>query len=207
MELIGYYASPFARRVGITLHLYGIPFTHRPFGPRPDPEEVRARNPLGRIPSLVLDSGEVLIDSLMIIDFLDELAGPQRALIPASGERRWQVNRLVALAHGTAEKSIAVFYERIRRPPSHVWQPWLDKLESQCLDGLAALEAALAARTHAGPWLLPGDMTHADVAAAVALQGINFDLPGLVPPGRFSRLEALSAEAAVLPAFAAAVPA
>jgi glutathione S-transferase len=201
MELLGYYESPFVRRVGVTLHLYGLPFAHRPLRTLPDGDEIRARNPLGRIPALVLDGGEVLIDSFCIIDWLDEQAGA-RALVPRAGAARRQVNRLVALAHGAAEKYVAAYYERHRRPETHVWPPWRDRLEGQAVAGLSALEAAMQ-----GPWLLGEAMTHADVATACAVLAMRADMPHLAPPGRFLRLDALVRAAEALPAFAATRPA
>jgi len=101
MELIGSYGSPFVRRVAVTLHLYGMAFTQLPLGTVPDAAAIRAKNPLGRVPALVLDDGEVLIDSLFIIDWMDEQAGA-RALVPRAGAERRRVNRLTALAAAVA---------------------------------------------------------------------------------------------------------
>ena len=72
MLLIGVNRSPFTRRVAITLNIYGVPFEQRALSGFDNRAEVRASNPLGRIPALVLDSGETLIDSNAIIDHLDE---------------------------------------------------------------------------------------------------------------------------------------
>jgi glutathione S-transferase len=201
MDLIGGYLSPFVRRVGVTLHLYGMAFRQRPVSTLADQEAIRAVNPLGRVPALVLESGEVLIDSLMIIDWLDEQVGPARALVPREGDTRRQINRLTALAHGACEKYVAAFYECSRRPESHRWQPWLDRLESQVATGLSALEDAAE-----GPWLLGAALTHADIATAVGLLAMRADMPHLAPPGRYPRLEALANAAAALPAFAATDP-
>jgi glutathione S-transferase len=201
MDLIGGYLSPFVRRVGVTLHLYEMPFRQRPVSTATDMEAIRAVNPLGRVPALALDTGEVLIDSLMIIDWLDEQAGPARALVPRAGETRRRINRLTALAHGASEKYVAAFYECTRRPESHRWQPWLERLESQVATGLAALEGAAA-----GPWLLGATLTHADIATAVAVLAMRGDMPHLAPPGRYPRLDALANAAAALPAFAATDP-
>jgi len=88
MLLIGVNRSPYTRRVAITLKAYGLPFEQRDlsgFGNRAD---VRAANPLGRIPALVLDNDETLIDSAAIIDHLDEIVGPDRALTPMAGADR-----------------------------------------------------------------------------------------------------------------------
>ncbi len=81
--LIGQYDSPFVRRVAIALRLYGMPFEHRPWSVFGDADALAAYNPLKRVPTLVLDDGDVLIDSAIILDWLDEVAGPERALFPA----------------------------------------------------------------------------------------------------------------------------
>jgi glutathione S-transferase len=75
MLLIGMFDSPFVRRVAITLKLLGIPFEHGNWSVGKDFERIRHYNPLGRVPTLVLDNGEVLIESAAILDYLDELAG------------------------------------------------------------------------------------------------------------------------------------
>ena len=71
-----------------------MPFEQRALSGFGNRDEVRASNPLGRIPALVLDSGETLIDSGAIIDHLDEVAGRERALAPAAGADRRAVLRL-----------------------------------------------------------------------------------------------------------------
>ena len=76
MILIGQYDSPFVRRVGIALTLYGLPFEHRPWSTFGDAEKIRPYNPLIRVPTLVLDDGEVLIESHIILDYLDSLVPP-----------------------------------------------------------------------------------------------------------------------------------
>ena len=86
MILVGQYDSPFVRRVAVTLHLYGMPFTRNTLSVFSDAGEMARINPLVRIPSLVLDSGETLIDSAAILDTLDEMVGPGRALTPPSGQ-------------------------------------------------------------------------------------------------------------------------
>ena len=71
MILIGQYDSPFTRRVGIALTLYGLAFEHRPWSTFGDAEKIRPYNPLVRVPTLVLDDGEVLVESHGILDYLD----------------------------------------------------------------------------------------------------------------------------------------
>ena len=78
MILIGQYDSPFVRRVGIALTLYRLPFEHRPWSSFGEAEKIRRYNPLTRVPTLVLDNGEVLTDSHIILDYLDSLVPAER---------------------------------------------------------------------------------------------------------------------------------
>jgi glutathione S-transferase len=83
--LIGQYDSPFVRRVAIALRLYRQDYEHRPWSTFGNADRIAVVNPLRRVPTLVLDDGEVLIESGAILDYLDELAGPSKALIAESG--------------------------------------------------------------------------------------------------------------------------
>jgi glutathione S-transferase len=76
MILIGQYDSPFVRRVGIALTLYDIAFEHRPWSTFGDAEKIRPYNPLGRVPTLVLDDGEALIESHCIPTISTAASGP-----------------------------------------------------------------------------------------------------------------------------------
>ena len=96
MILIGQYNSPFVRRVAIALRLYGIAYEHRPWSTFGDAERIAPFNPLRRVPTLVLDDGEALIESGAILDYLDEhrrsvtrndRAGRRRAPARAQGVR------------------------------------------------------------------------------------------------------------------------
>jgi glutathione S-transferase len=79
MILIGQYDSPFVRRTAIALRLYGLPFEHRPWSTFGEADKIAPYNPLRRVPTLVLDGGETLIESFAILDYLDELVGPDKA--------------------------------------------------------------------------------------------------------------------------------
>ncbi|WP_306225693.1 glutathione S-transferase family protein [Bosea beijingensis] len=198
MILIGQYDSPFVRRVGITLALYRLPFEHRPWSVFADGEKVRAFNPLMRVPTLVLDDGEVLIDSAGMIDALDDLAGPERALCPRSGPLRRQTLSVVALAMGAAEKAVSLFYElRLHEQVSAVWA---ERCSGQILSALAALERDRAGRNT--PYWFGETLGHADIAAAVALRFITEAHPGLVDPAAIPTLAAHAAGLEALPVFA-----
>src|SRR5262250_3233035 len=98
MILVGQFDSPFTRRVAVSLHLLGLPFSRNTLSGFADAVEMRRINPLGRIPSLILDDGEVVIDSAAILDHIDQVVGPERALLPPSGATRRRALKIVALA-------------------------------------------------------------------------------------------------------------
>jgi glutathione S-transferase len=79
--LVGQYDSPFFRRVAIGLRPYGLAYEHRPWSVFADGEKIEPYNPLRRVPTLILDDAEVLIESAAILDYQDELVGPTKALI------------------------------------------------------------------------------------------------------------------------------
>jgi glutathione S-transferase len=119
MKLVGRYDSPFVRRVGASLHVLAVPFELLPLSPFSQAAELRRIVPIGRMPILVLDSGDTLIESTAILDYLDELVGTSRALLPSSGPERRKSLRILASATAACEKAIAINYER-RRPPAKV---------------------------------------------------------------------------------------
>ena len=104
MLLIGVNRSPYTRRVAITLVAYGVAFEQQALSGFGNRAEVQAVNALGRIPALVLDSGEVLVDSAAIIDHLDATYGGDRALTPAAGAERRAVLKVAALMMGACDK-------------------------------------------------------------------------------------------------------
>lgn len=119
MILIVMYDSPFVRRAAVTLHHYGLAFDRRPISVFRDFADVQAVNPLGRLPALALalDDGTMIADSAFILDHLDELAGPARALTPPRGPARLEVQGRVAVALGLMEKSVEYRTETYRRAP------------------------------------------------------------------------------------------
>src|SRR5262249_56364692 len=118
MILVGQYDSPYVRRVAVSLRLLGLSYEHDTRSVFGDFDSMRQTNPLGRIPSLVLDDGEVLIDSAAILDWLDQSVGPERALLPPGGPARRRALRLIARATGAIDKTAAAAYERLIRPPA-----------------------------------------------------------------------------------------
>src|ERR1039457_1073492 len=104
MLLIGMYDSPYVRRVAISMKLCGIAYEHGDWSVGTDFERIRRSNPLVRVPTLVLDDGEVLLESAMLLDYLDELVGPQGGLLPRVGRERRTALKLIAAAGGAADR-------------------------------------------------------------------------------------------------------
>ncbi len=196
MILIGQYDSPFVRRVAIALRLYDLPFEHRPWSIFGDADKIAALNPLTRVPTMVLDDDEVLVDSPSMIDFIDSLVPAERALFPREEPARRRAVRIAALATGVSDKVASLFYEVRLREPAHVSQFWAGRCRGQIAAGLDELEEARAARGDAD-WF--GDrLGHADIAVACMLRHLAEAHPDLAAgPGRpglaahAARLEAL----------------
>ena len=199
MILVGQYDSPFVRRVAVSLRLLGFEYEHDTRSVFGDFDSMRTTNPLGRIPSLVLDDGAVLIDSAAILDWLDETVGPERALLaPRGPERRAQLRR-IALAAGAVDKAGAAAYERIIRPPAHRWPEWIARCRTQAGGAIAALAAE--------PWPEGGRLDQAQITTACMLRYVAISDPELMPAGRYPALDALSARCEARPEFAATNPA
>lgn len=165
MQLYGQYDSPFVRRVAIALARYELPFEHVPWSVFADAARLATLNPLGRVPVLVLDDGEVLVESHAILDYLDERVGPARAMIPSRGEPRRRALRVCAHATGLADKAVSLFVE-CRLPGTR--PVWVSRCETQIRQALEALEADRARVS--SPWYLGDALSHPDVALACALR-------------------------------------
>ena len=137
--------SPFVRKVMVAAHELGladrIQTVRTVVAMSSVNRELLPENPLGKIPTLVLDDGTVLYDSQVIIEYLDSLAGGGR-LTPISGPARWQELRRHALTNGLLEQLILWMSERGRKPPS---QPMLDAFALKVGSALDALEAEIGA--------------------------------------------------------------
>jgi glutathione S-transferase len=199
MILVGQYDSPYVRRVAVSLRVLGFSYTHDTRSVFADFDAMRALNPLGRIPSLVLDDGEVLIDSAAILDWLDQTVGPERALIPLTGAGRRHALKLIALATGAIDKIGAATYERLIRPAALRWPDWIDRCLNQGTGAIAALAAE--------PWPSSENLNQAEITTACMLRYVQLADSSLLPPGRFPTLDALATRCEPLPAFQATYPA
>ena len=199
--LIGMFDSPFVRRVAIAMNLLGLGFEHRNWSVGKDFERIREFNPLGRVPTLVLADGEALVESATILDYLDDLVGPERALVPPSGAERRQVLRIMSIASGAAEKGVAQVYEKVFRPAEKRHEPWLDRCRAQVQRALSELERV--AEVRGGAWLVGERMTQADITVSCVFTFLNDALA--FDPGAtlYPSLRALNRRCEALPAFRA----
>ena len=163
MILIGLYDSPFTRRVAIALTLAGHAFEHRAWSVGADFDRIREYSPLGRVPVLVLDDGEVMTESSTILDWIEH-EHPGLGLLPPPGRERREALRLIGLASGAADRGVAMVLERIFHRPEARSQALLARGVTQVEGVLDALDAACAAR--AGRWLVGGAMSLADITVA-----------------------------------------
>ena len=197
MILIGQYDSPFVRRVGIALQLYDLPFEHRPWSTFGDADKIAPYNPLRRVPTLVLDGGEVLIESTAILDHLDEIVGPSRAMIAENGPRRREALKVCALATGLGDKAVSLVYERLLHQEKS--QVWMKRCEIQIAGVLDVLEADRAGRKTTF-WF--GDkIGHADIAVACAIRFTREAHPGVFDARRWPALAAHAERCEALPPF------
>jgi glutathione S-transferase len=197
MILIGQFDSPFVRRVGIALVLYDLPFEHKPWSTFGDAESIRPFNPLTRVPTLVLDDGEVLIESHAILDYLDGVVGPARAMFPPDEPARHRALKVAALATGLADKAVSLFYEK--RLHAQASQAWIDRCRAQIDGVLAALQADRAGRP--GAYWFGDRIGHADIAVAVSWRFLSEAHPGLVTLPAYPALAAHAQRLEALPAF------
>jgi glutathione S-transferase len=211
MILIGQFDSPFVRRVAIAMRLYGIPFEHRPWSVFADAEKIAQYNPLMRVPTLVLDDGEVLIESHAILDALDAMAGPDKAMMPASGDPRLRAQKVCALATGLADKAVSLAYERhIHRRESVLW---VERCLSQIAGVLSELETSRGRQKT--EWWFGPSIGHPDIIVGVALRFLGdahaglFDLSEGWPllAAHAARCEALPAFREIQQSFSVAAPA
>jgi glutathione S-transferase len=200
MLLIGMFDSPFVRRVAVTMKLLNLPFEHGNWSVGKDFDRIREYNPLGRVPTLVTEDGMTLMESAAILDYLDELAGPERALLPPSGPDRRRALNLMAMASGAAEKGVLQIYERVFRPEEKRHAPWVERCRQQMSGSLAAIDRYLGERG-VSQWLVGKRMTQADITAVCAFTFLDDALRVAADSVMYQSLATLAARCESMPVF------
>jgi len=136
-------SSPFVRKIRIAASVLGLEkdIKAEPAETTSPSDTVRQQNPLGKIPTLVLEDGSTLFDSRVILEYLDHRAGGGR-IIPKDATARFAALRLQALADGILDASILQVYEGRFRPAERHEPKWVEHQAGKVARGLAALEAA-----------------------------------------------------------------
>lgn len=176
MILIGQYDSPFVRRVGIALMLYDLPFEHWPWSTFGDADRLQAYSPLLRVPVLVADDGDILLDSHSIIDHVDGLVPSGSTMLPTDEPARRRAMKSVSLATGISDKAVSLFYENVLH--DHPSTQWIERCKRQIEAALATLELEGSRRATA---FWSGErIGHADIAIGAMLDHLIAAHPDFV---------------------------
>jgi glutathione S-transferase len=195
MQLIGHYDSPFVRRVAVAMQLLGVAYEQLAWSVFADADKIARYNPLRRVPVLVLDDGESIIESYAIIDHLEATAGA--TLWPQAGAERRKAVRITCVATGAADKAVSLVYEiRLRENPLLMW---VERCTAQVEDALHELETARAAEGSLF-WFghQPG---HADIAVGCMWRFLTEAHANKFDFGRWPALQRHSEACEALPAF------
>ncbi len=202
MRLIGMLDSPYVRRVAIAFECLGVAFEHEAVSVFSTFEKFRSINPVVKAPTLVCDDGEVIMDSSLILQFVEAAKTNGRSLWPTDAMELQHDFRAVSLALAACEKSVQTVYERNLRPATAQYEPWLSRVRGQLLSAYAGLEGEVANRPRAFAGL-----SHAGITAAVAWQFTQSELASVVPVALCPALSAFSERMERLPQFSKYPPA
>ncbi|HEX9209612.1 MAG TPA: glutathione S-transferase family protein [Bradyrhizobium sp.] len=135
-------ASPFARKVRIAAIELGlidkIEFTPATVAPGQANEDYSRITPLKKLPVLITNDGDVILDSYVIVEYLNEMAGG--SLIPDYGPQRWKTKTNHSLINGMLDSMLLCRYERMVRPQGLQWQAWSDDHWNRAWTGMARFE-------------------------------------------------------------------
>ena len=198
MQLVGMLDSPFVRRVAISARLLGINYEHRPLSIFHGYDEFRRVNPLVKVPTLICDDGEVLVDSTLIIDYLETLS--DRTLMPQDAAQRQRALQNIGIAMVAMEKVVQLIYETKQRPQEKQHGPWIERLRQQLSGALDMLEDAVGDGEH---WMFGDNLNQADLTVAVAWRFVQHVFPKFFISESYPSLSEFSARAERLPEFVA----
>ncbi|WP_109483208.1 glutathione S-transferase [Paraburkholderia sp. C35] len=203
MQLIGMMDSPYVRRVAISLAVLGLPFEHQNVSVFRHFDAFARINPVVKAPTFIADDGTLLIDSTLILDYLDQISPPDNRLMPAVPSERLKALSLLGFALAACEKAMQNVYELNLRPAERQHQPWIERVQTQLFAAYDQLEHAIEGREGNG-WLFGDRLMQPDITLAIVWRFQQFLLPGVVDPARYPALAAFSARAEALPEFVAA---
>lgn len=200
MKLIGSYTSPYVRKISVALIEKGLAAEFINDPPWEAGTHVPDFNPLGKVPALVTDAGDVLFDSGILLDYLELLGGAVQ-LFPADKRDALVVRQLVTLADGITDAGVAIVVEG-RRPADKQVPEWIARQRGKIERGLAALERQASGRE----FLFGNALSAADVATGCMLLWLDFRLADLGWRAAHPALAALAARLAARDSFAQTIP-
>ena len=202
MKLIGSLTSPYVRKVRVVMAEKKLDFQlllEDPWGT----DAVLRANPLGKVPCLVMEGGEAVFDSRVIVEYLDTLS-PVGKLIPPSGRERTEVRTWEALADGLLDASVAARLEQTwpGRTPDQRCQAWIDRQMTRVHASVQAISQGLGDK----PWCAGIHFTLADVAVGCALGYLDFRFDSIDWRGAYPNLHKLYDKLAVRQSFVDTAP-
>jgi glutathione S-transferase len=176
LKLIGATTSPYVRKVRIVMAEKKLEYTFVEENVWSADTTIHQANPLGKVPCLILDAGEALFDSRVIVEYLDILS-PVGKLIPASGRERAEVKTWEALADGLLDASILARLEATwaGRTAEQRSQAWIDRQLGKVTDSLKAMSTGLGDK----PFCAGIHLSLADIAVGSALGYLDFRFPDI----------------------------
>ena len=176
MQLIGSLASPFVRKVRVVLAEKKLDCEFVLDNPWATDAQVGKSNPLGQVPCLIMDGGEAVFDSRVIVEYLDTLS-PVGKLLPAAGRDRIQVKTWEALADGLLDAAISARLEKTwaGRTDGQRCQAWIARKLAQVENALQAMSEALGEQQ----FCFGVSLSLADIAVVCALDWLDFRFPEL----------------------------
>ena len=188
MKLIGSTTSPYVRKVRIVMAEKKLDYQFVNEDVWSADTHISASNPLGKVPCLIMEGGEALFDSRVIVEYVDTLS-PVGKLIPGAGRERAEVKTWEALSDGLLDAAILARLEATwsGRKEGERSQAWIDRQLKKIDDSLAAMDRALAERSNC----VGIHLSLADIAVGVAVGYLDFRFSQIDWRGQHPNLAAL----------------
>jgi glutathione S-transferase len=197
MKLIGMLDSPYVRRVAISLAHYGIAFEHQSLSVFRNFDQFAQLNAVVKAPTLLLEDGGTLMDSSLILNYLETLADAPRKLLPTRATALAKDTQILGLALAASDKAVQYQYELSLRPEEKRHQPWLDRVTQQLLAACKAWDRLLAERA-----INPHQPDQVAISSAVIWGFIQSIIPQVVPAESHPHLQRVAQTMETTPLFA-----
>ena len=201
MKLIGSLTSPYVRKVRIVFLEKKVDLDLELENVWAADTKIALNNPLGKVPCLLLDDGEVIYDSRVIAEYADTLS-PVGKLIPTGSRERATVKTWETLADGVQDAGILARLEATLRPPEQQSPAWIERQMGKMNTSLAQMSRQLGENA----WCHSNQMTLADIAVGCALGYLLFRFPNIAWQAQYPNLDALYQKLMQRPSFAETAP-